>query len=123
MGKKFREHGVMLFLDGELYYAFSKLQADKCLGRSFAGLRAFTEGIYRLGYISKDSYEAHVEKYEVPLFIEESKPVIKELPRCDFCGKYPAVSVLKEKVIGIEKKCCSYHAENLRVHPKWEKVS
>ncbi len=113
----------MLFLDGELYHAFSKLQADKCLGRSFAGLRAFTEGIYRLGYISERSYQAHVEKYEVPLFEEESKPSPKELPKCDFCGKYPVVSVVKEKVLGIEKKCCGYHAENLRAHPKWEKVS
>ena len=123
MGRKFREHGVMLFLDGELYHAFSKLQADKCLGRSFAGLRIFTEGVYILGYISKDCYKAHVEKYEEPLYREESKPSPKELPKCDFCGKYPVVTVLKDKVVGIEKKCCSYHADNLREHPKWERVS
>jgi len=122
LGRKFREHGLMLFLDGELYHAFSKLQADKCLGRSYAGLRAFTEGIYHLGYISKDSYEAHVERYEVPLYEEESKPLPKELIKCDFCGKSPVVAILKEKVTGFEKKCCSYHAENLTKHPKWERV-
>lgn len=123
MVRRFREHGLMLFLDGELYHAQSKLQADKCLGRSYAGLRVYTEGIYRLGYISKDCYEAHVEKYEKPLFEEESKPTPKELPKCDFCGRSPVVAVLREKVVGIEKKCCSYHAKNLREHPKWMEIS
>ena len=38
----FREHGVMLYLDKTLYKAFIRLQADKGLGRSYAGLLPFT---------------------------------------------------------------------------------
>jgi hypothetical protein len=59
----FREHGVMLYLDRELYSAFIKLQADKNLGRSYAGLLPLTEGLYRLGYVTKDVYERHFTKY------------------------------------------------------------
>ena len=43
----FREHGVMLYLDKALYKAFIRLQADKGLGRSYAGLLPFVEGLYR----------------------------------------------------------------------------
>jgi len=64
---KFREHGVMLFLSHDLYLGFIKLQADRGLGRSFAGLLPFNEGLYRMGYISKESYEAHKRKYSVKL--------------------------------------------------------
>jgi len=123
LGRKFREHGVMLFLDGELYHGFTKLMADKCLGRSYAGLQAFTEGIFHLGYLSKDSYDAHIEKYSIPLYVEESKPKPKEQLKCAFCGKSPVVGVFTEKATGIEKKVCSYHYDNLCDHPKWQVVS
>jgi len=120
---KFKAHGIRLFLDGELYHAFTKLMADKCLGRSYAGLQAFTEGMFHLGYLSKQSYEAHVEKYSIPLYKEESKPEPKEQLKCAFCGKSPVVDVFIEKKTGKEKKVCSYHADNLREHPKWQVVS
>jgi len=68
----FREHGVMLYLDKVLYKAFIRLQADKGLGRSFAGLLPFTEGLYRLGYIPQGDYEEHVRKYSQELV--EAKP-------------------------------------------------
>ena len=63
----FREHGVLIYLSKELYLGFIKLQADRGLGRSYAGLLPFAEGLYRLGYISKDVYEEHVRKYSQPL--------------------------------------------------------
>ena len=63
----FKEHGVLIYLSKELYNGFIKLQADKSLGRSFAGLLPFTEGLFRLGYISKEVYEKHVHKYSKPL--------------------------------------------------------
>jgi len=117
----FKEHGVMLFLDKILYTAFIKLQADKGLGRSFAGLLPFTEGLYHLGYLSKEDYEAHIEKYSIPLDIEESRPK-KEQIKCDFCGKGPVVCVFKDSATGIEKRCCAYHADVLRKHAKWKEV-
>ena len=68
---KFREHGVMLFLDGELYTGFIRLQAAKGLGRSFAGLLPFVEGLFRLGYITQEVYEAHIKRYSQPLVTEK----------------------------------------------------
>lgn len=70
---KFQEHGVMLFLDRELYLAFIKLQADKKLGRSYTGLLPFTEGLYHMGYISKEVYEQHKQKYSIPLVQDKPK--------------------------------------------------
>jgi len=76
----FREHGVMLFLSKELYMGFIKLQAEKNLGRSFAGLLPFIEGLYKLGYISEDVYEVHKRKYSRPL-TEDSTPTLEKLHR------------------------------------------
>lgn len=64
MGRtSFQEHKVMLFLDKELYVAFIRLQADKSIGRSYAGLLPFVEGLYHMGYINRDVYQTHVQKY------------------------------------------------------------
>jgi hypothetical protein len=59
-----------------LYAGFIKLQADKRLGRSFAGLLPFTEGLYWLGYISKEVYKDHVGEHSEPL--ESEKPLTLE---------------------------------------------
>jgi hypothetical protein len=72
----FKEHGVLIYLSKDLYTGFIRLQADKGLGRSFAGLLPFTEGLFRLGYISKEVYEKHVKKYSAPL--ESEKPLSLE---------------------------------------------
>ena len=64
---KFREHGVLIYLSPELYLGFVKLQADKSLGRSYAGLNAFTRGLFEMGYISEEVYEKHMRRYNVPL--------------------------------------------------------
>jgi len=64
MGRtSFQEHKVMLFLDKELYVAFIRLQADKTIGRSYAGLLPFVEGLYHMGYINRDVYQTHVQRY------------------------------------------------------------
>jgi len=74
----FREHGVMLFLSKDLYLGFIKLQAEKELGRSFAGLLPFTEGLYKLGYITKEVYEIHKRKYSQAL-TEDTLPTLEKL--------------------------------------------
>jgi hypothetical protein len=68
----FKEHGVLIYLSKDLYNGFIRLQADKGLGRSFAGLLPFVEGLYQLGYISKEVYEKHVRMYSQPLGSETS---------------------------------------------------
>ncbi len=76
----FREHGVLMYLDKELYTAFIRLQADRKLGRSYAGLLLLTEGLHKIGYLSEDSYRTHVNKYSKGLIEEStgSKPRTKE---------------------------------------------
>jgi|GEM_PF-2937902 alpha-galactosidase/6-phospho-beta-glucosidase family protein len=73
----FREHGVMLYLDKTLYKAFIRLQADKGLGRSYAGLLAFVEGLFHLGFLAKEDYQKYVAKYSQEL-TEEPKPLTLE---------------------------------------------
>lgn len=64
LGKEgFKEHGVLLYLPPELYSAFIRLQADKGLGRSYAGLLALTEGLHCLGYLSEDEHAIYVKRY------------------------------------------------------------
>lgn len=83
---KFREHGVMLFLSQELYIGFIKLQADKGLGRSFAGLLPFVEGLYSMGYITQEVYEEHKKRYSQPLVAE--KPLtLKQLKKKESIAK------------------------------------
>lgn len=73
----FKEHGLLLYLSPDLYVAFIRLQGDRGLGRSYAGLLPFTEGLYRLGYLSKGAYEEHVKKYSKGLV--EKQPSLAEL--------------------------------------------
>ena len=67
MGKKFNEHGILMYLSNQLYIGFVKLQADKGLGRSYAALLPFVEGLYKMGYITEKVYLKHKEKYSQPL--------------------------------------------------------
>ena len=63
----FREHGILLYMDKNLSLAFVKLQADKSLGRSFAGLLAFVEGLHQMGYLTQAQYMRYRKKYSTPL--------------------------------------------------------
>ena len=67
----------MIFLSRDLYVAFIKLQAEKELGRSFAALLPFTEGLYKMGYISKEVYEAHKKRYSEPLTKETEEEKLR----------------------------------------------
>jgi hypothetical protein len=86
----FKEHGVMMYLSKDLYRGFIKLQGDKDLGRAYAALLPFTEGLYRLGYIPKEVYEAHVKKYSQSLYEAE-----KEKP------KNPALEQKEKQLLGM----------------------
>jgi len=74
----FREHGVMLYLDSILYLSFIKLQADKSLGRSYAGLLAFVEGLHQMGYLNEEQYLAHKNRYSLPLDEEPRQLTLEE---------------------------------------------
>jgi len=105
----FREHGVLLYLDKTLYKAFIKLQADKGLGRSYAGLLPFVEGLYQLGYLSKKEYEKRVKKYSKSLdeMEKENKPLTKE-------------QLEKEKKLKDLEKQFSMVIEQWNLHPSLE---
>ena len=105
----FREHGVLLYLDKTLYKAFIKLQADKGLGRSYAGLLPFVEGLYQLGYLSKKEYEKRVRKYSKSLdeMEKENKPLTKE-------------QLEKEKKLKDLEKQFSMVIEQWNLHPSLE---
>jgi Zn-dependent protease with chaperone function len=73
----FKEHCLRLYLDKTLYKAFVRLQADKGLGRSYAGLLSLVEGLFHLGYLKKEDYEKHFERYSEEL-AEEPKPATRK---------------------------------------------
>lgn len=59
---------------------FIKLQADKGLGRSFAGLLAFSTGLFSMGYISKAEYLRFKARYSTPLDKEPQQLTLPETP-------------------------------------------
>ena len=76
-------HRLTLYLRPALYRALSRLQADKGLGWSYAGLYALVEGLYRLGYLSDHEYMVLSEKYSTPLrdpLLETSPTIPQSLP-------------------------------------------
>jgi len=78
----FREHGVLIYLSNELYLGFIKLQADKGLGRSYAALLPFVEGLFHMGYITREVYQAHAVRYSQPLLtVKNVDPKVLELDK------------------------------------------
>lgn len=63
----FKEHQLRLFMDRRLSMAFTRLRADKGLGRSFAGLLCFIEGLHNMGYIGDQDYRRYRKRYSTPL--------------------------------------------------------
>jgi len=41
---------------------------------------------------------------------------------CDFCGKSPVVGFFQNRKVGVWKRVCAYHAEDMRQSPKWVEV-
>jgi len=80
MDDSFQGHTApRLFLDKTFYKAFIRLQADKSLGQSFAGLLIYTEGLHSLGYITDAEYEEHVKRYSQPLCDAPRTPTMEGL--------------------------------------------
>jgi hypothetical protein len=76
--REFKGHGLLLFLDRSLYLAFIKFQADKKLGRSYAGLLIFIEGLHTMGRLSDEDYALFKQRYDKPLIQKEPKPLTKK---------------------------------------------
>jgi hypothetical protein len=75
-----REHGLLLFMPSELNIAFIKFQAEKELGRSYAGLYLLNDALFRHGCISQETYKIYEQKYGEKLVKAkevESKPLMK----------------------------------------------
>ena len=107
----FHEHGILLYLSKELYTAFIKLQADKGLGRSYAGLLPLVEGLYHMGYLSKEVYEEHVKKYSQPL--TELKPLTPQQLK-----EREEISALEKHYLGVVDQWPTLDEKARDVHGK-----
>jgi len=75
----FRDHQLRLYLDRRLSIKFTELMADKTLGRSFAGLLCFVEGLHRLGHLGERDYELYRKRYSTPLDKDPEQVALMEL--------------------------------------------
>jgi tetratricopeptide (TPR) repeat protein len=69
-------HILRLFLDSPLDVALTKFQAMNNLGRSFAGLLVFIEGLRKLNIINEVVYQYYRERYMKPL---QTTPIVEDL--------------------------------------------
>lgn len=114
--RNFKQHKFLVCLDSPLYLAVVKYQAQHSLGRSYAALSIFIEGLKTLGLIDNQLYDYYKRKYSEPLkpgFILEDKRV-----KCDFCGKTATAKATHES--GIVRHVCQKHLAELQAHPKWK---
>ena len=75
------EHYLPLCLNGKLRLALIKLQAEKELGQSYAGLYALNEGLHSLKYLSDDDYQVFKKRYSDKLVADEQQKQGDELNR------------------------------------------
>ena len=68
-------HILRLFLDSPLDVALTQFQATNKLGRSYAGLLIFIEGLRKLNFISEVVYQYYRERYMKPL---QTTPIIED---------------------------------------------
>lgn len=108
------DHIIRIYLDSPLYFKFIEFQAENKLGRSYACLLIFIEGMRSLGLIDDEVYAFYKQRYSKPL---ETSPIIKQLPKCDFCGRQ-AVGVAMHQS-GVTKRVCEKHLKELERHEKW----
>lgn len=73
-----KPNALMLFLDSPLCVALTQYQALNKLGRSFAGLLIFVEGLRKLELINEVVYQHYRNRYMKPLrtLIEEESPLV-----------------------------------------------
>jgi len=62
-----KDYGLLLFLAPELQLGLARLQVQRGLGRTYAGLLAFTRGLRVEDCISEEAYERLKEKYSEKL--------------------------------------------------------
>lgn len=72
MGK---DHGLLLYLNGKLQSGLIKVQSEKDLSKSPAGLYVFAAGLYHLGKLSKADYEQAQSFYAAKKLTEEKESV------------------------------------------------
>lgn len=73
------DHYLPLMLNAKLKMALIKLQADKELGQSYAGLLALVEGLHQLKYLSEEDYQIYVKRYSKKLVDEPQQKLIPEV--------------------------------------------
>ena len=112
-----RDYIIRLCLDSPLYLKFIDFQARHKLGKTYAGLLIFIEGMKSLGLIDHETYEFYKSRYNKPL---ETSPIKVEIikPKCFLCGR-EAITHAISKQTGKKYPVCSKHAEELKNHPKW----
>ena len=72
MSREFtQEHIMKICLAPELYMAMTKYQAQKEIGKTYAGLLLLTKALYQENLITKDVYEKFVYRYSRKLVPEE----------------------------------------------------
>jgi len=62
-----KDYGLLLFLAPELQLGIARLQVKRGLGRTYAGLLAFTRGLRVEDCISEEAFERLKEKYSEKL--------------------------------------------------------
>ena len=73
-GNRFsKEHGLLLFLTPELLLALAKVQVQKEVGRSYAGLLALAIGFHELGAIDDETFSVLERRYCEKL-VQEPRP-------------------------------------------------
>lgn len=102
-----KPHGFLVYLPPQLYIAIVKLQADKQLGRCYPVLYALNEGLFGLGYISRETYEIFEKRYSQKLIKEEPKLLTKK--------EAEQLKQLKEK-----EKAFSMVLDQWDIHPSQE---
>ncbi|MEM0111570.1 MAG: hypothetical protein QXK90_02260 [Candidatus Parvarchaeota archaeon] len=112
-----QSHIFHIYLDSPLYFRVLEFQLKHKLGRAYACLLIFIEGMKALGLIDNGLYEYYRTRYLKPL--ETSPIAIEQLKqKCDFCDK-PAITKATH-ISGITKNICNKHLAELKNHPKWK---
>lgn len=119
MNEAEREYVYRICLDSPLNFKVLEFQLKHKLGKSFAALLIFVEGMKALGLIDNELYEFYRTRYFKPL---EDSPIKVEKPKvkCDFCGQDAVAKATH--VSGVTKNVCTKHLAELKNHPKWKVV-
>jgi hypothetical protein len=118
---KFKEHVFYICLDPPLYTAVVKFQAEHELGRSYAALNIFLEGLKSLNLISQDLYAYYKQKYSKPL-----KPnfVLEDMrPKCTYCLRPATFQVRNIQNPKIVRPVCEKHLNEYLASGKWERLT